>query len=307
VWLLSLAVVSLTWAAGCAADSTSPQPDADAGVVEAGDAPPPTTGIAVLTWNLENFPLSGETSAFVSETVTELNADLVAVQEISDPAAFVAMAAALPAYDAVLNDDPDGFQRVGLLYNSERVSLTDVETLFDGYDDLCGAAGCWYPFPRPPLKAQVTATTATGATFDFIVVVVHLKAYLDAESEDRRRAACEALDGWIRDQLAGGAEQDVVVLGDFNDSLTDPPQNNVFQPFLQAPELYTFLTLPLEEAGQHTYISYDSFIDHVLITTDALAEYGDGVTTVLPLEAAYSGYQSTVSDHRPVLSLFMPD
>ena len=46
-------------------------------------------------------------------------------------------------------------------------------------------------------------------------------------------------------------------------------------------------------------------IDHLLITTDALHEYGDGTTEVLYLEDTVAGYQALISDHRPVLTTFI--
>jgi predicted extracellular nuclease len=124
---------------------------------------------------------------------------------------------------------------------------------------------------------------------------------LDAESQDRRSAACLALDAWVRAEIEGGADPDIVILGDYNDKLTDPPEWNVFGPFLDAPEQYSFLTMPLAEAGEHSYIPFESMIDHVLVTGDALDEVGSGATEVLALEETVEDYRD-LSDHRPVRS-----
>jgi endonuclease/exonuclease/phosphatase family metal-dependent hydrolase len=172
--------------------------------------------------------------------------------------------------------------------------VSDVETLFPE---------SWYEFPRPPLKARIAVAGAEPA-FDFVFMVVHLKAQLDAESRERRRAACGALDVWIREQMNGGQEKDFVLIGDWNDELTDAPADNVFQVFLDDPDTYSFLTLPAAQAGEFSYIPFESMIDHVLVTRDALDEYGDGTTSVLPAEVTYPGYEAAVSDHRPVLSRF---
>ena len=136
-------------------------------------------------------------------------------------------------------------------------------------------------------------------------MVVHLKAKLDSESQGRRRLAIERLDTWIRDQTSpAGSEQDVIVVGDFNDELTDPPEWNVFDPLLGAPDRYRFLTQSAEQSGEHTYLTFDSFLDHILVTFDALIDYGAGTTAVLHLEETVSGYEATISDHRPVVSRF---
>lgn len=262
---------------------------------DAGGGGAPVAGVSVMSWNLETFPLVPDTASRVAEILTDIRPDVVSVQEIQDPAAFLALPDVLPGYAAVLNDDPGGFLRVGILYNTSRVALSEVETLFYGN---------FYAFPRPPLKAHVTVMGAEPPGIDFTLLVLHLKAQLDAESQARRRAACEALDTWIRGQLAAGPELDVVLAGDWNDELGDPPQYNVFQGFLDDPATYAFLTAPAAEAGEFSYLPFESMIDHVLVTTDALGEYGDGTTEVLHLEASYPEYEASVSDHRPVLVRF---
>lgn len=282
-----------------------PQPDPpDAGPPDTGapdtgapDAPPASGGeVTLATWNLELFPKTSESAVDVPAILDGLALDLIGVEEIADPAAFAAMVAAMPDHAGVLaQDSPDAFQRNGILYRPSRVTLSELETLFPND---------WYAFPRPPIKAHVTVN-GTTPPFDFDFVVVHLKAYFDAESEDRRRKACIALDAWVRGRIANGADPDVVIVGDWNDRLGDEPEHNVFQVFLDAPDDYHFLTFPLFTAGETSYIPYPSLIDHILVTSDALAEYGTGSTYVIPLETTVPDYQANVSDHRPVVSRFV--
>jgi endonuclease/exonuclease/phosphatase family metal-dependent hydrolase len=260
----------------------------DGGQGGGGAGAPAANEASILTWNVESFPLTPTAVAGAAAVLTDLAPDVVALQEIEDEQAFDDLLAALPDYDGVLNDDPGAFIRVGLVYRRDRVALAEVDTLFPSD---------WYAFPRPPLKAHVTVDAVTP--IDFTIVVLHLKAQLDDESEARRRRACEVLDGWVRDRLAAGDEQDFVLLGDLNDKLTDPPEWNVFLPFLDHPELYRFLTLPLAEAGDHSYIPFESMIDHVLVTADMNAEIGGGETEVLPLEQSVGNYDD-ITDHRPV-------
>ncbi|MEQ9318380.1 MAG: endonuclease/exonuclease/phosphatase family protein [Polyangiaceae bacterium] len=243
----------------------------------------------VVSWNLREFPYTSTTLERAVELFEELKPDVVALQEVSEPSAFWDLVDALDDYKGVLNDDDaDAYLRLGLLYRYDRVSLTDVETLFPGD---------WYPFPRPPLKAHVTIEGDT--TIDFDIVNVHLKAKVDAESQQRREIACAELHAWVTEQLATRQEQDYVIVGDFNDRLLDPPGANVFDVFLDEPDTYAFLTLPLEEEGLFTYIPFEAMIDHVLVTSDTLGEVGDGPTEILMLDDAVSGY-GAISDHRPV-------
>jgi len=49
-----------------------------------------------------------------------------------------------------------------------------------------------------------------------------------------------------------------MLLGDLNDQLTDAPDANVFEPLLAQPDQYRFLTMPLAQAGQQSYIPFPS-------------------------------------------------
>jgi endonuclease/exonuclease/phosphatase family metal-dependent hydrolase len=257
-----------------------------------GEGGAPAAPFSLLAWNLEQFPHSSSAAEKVAATIGELGVAVVAVSEVDDIAAFDALAASMPGYQATVASDGDGFVRVGLLHDATRVTLSEIETLFD--DDS-------YRFPRPPLKAHVTLT---DGGFDFDVVVIHLKAQLDDESQARRKAACEALDEWVRTRLDQLADPDIVLAGDFNDEIDDPPEWNVFGAFLGAPEVYSFLTQPVSEAGDFSYIPFESLIDHVLVTTSVLGPYGSGVTEAVHLERSVPSYVDDVSDHRPVLSRF---
>jgi endonuclease/exonuclease/phosphatase family metal-dependent hydrolase len=300
--------MALALAAGCDGAPADGDADADADADGDGDANAETDGdvdedsgqageLRVMTWNIREFPLVPGSVEAAAAVIADLDVDVVAIQEVQVPSAFDELLAALPSYDGELNeDDPDAWLRVGLLWRRERVTVTDVGTIF---------RTDWYAFPRPPLVATVTAEARPGGEpFDFVVAVLHLKASLDDESRERRRAACERLEEWVDARMESTGEEDFVLLGDWNDELTDWGAHQVFQVFLDRPEDFTFLTLERAEAGGFTLIPFESFIDHVMVTASALDEYGAGWTEVLPLEETVDDYTAILSDHRPVLSVF---
>jgi len=297
--LLSAASLCAFMSAGCLQDDApvdSSTPDA-APVGDPRELPAARPGgLHVMSWNIENFPRSEDSVEAVAHLLNEYRPDLVAVQEIADQDAFEALDEALPDYEGILNDDEGAEQRVGVLIRSERVTVRAEETLF---------LGDWYAFPRPPLRVEVTFRSDEGEEFDFSLVSVHLKAMGDEDSQYRRRLACEKLELWIQEELQrSGADHDIVIAGDWNDQITDAAEANVFAPLLGKPAQYRFLTAELEGTGAFSYIPYRSLIDHVMVTSDALAEYGDGVTNVLPLDEVDPYYRHKVSDHRPVMSRF---
>jgi len=259
--------------------------------------------IDVMTWNIEWFAKNGQSSIDeVAQIITNLDVDLIAVQEISNVTDFNQLLGQLPDWSGILSphDYNDGsYQKVGLLYNEQEVIVHSHQLLIESDS---------YNLPRPPMEFTLTINEGNHS-FDTKLIVVHLKAFGDETSEQRRRVAMDSLKNYIDAQLDSGGEQDFILLGDFNDHLEDPVNDNVFQVMLDDPDTYTFLTESL--AGvQGSYIGYNepNLIDHICITSDTLNEYGNaGETEVLYLDNQNSSYESTVSDHRPVLAQFAFD
>ncbi len=294
-WGLSAALLSPACLDGSGPNAL-PQQEEPEGLVDVPLATP--RAASFVTWNLETFPLTSQTTIAVAERIEMWRDDVIAVQEIIDVDTFDAMVDGLDGYEAVLNDDADGWMRVGLIYNADRVTVDNVETLF---------VGDGFAFPRPPLKADVTIELDDVGTIDFTVLVVHLKSQLGVGTQERRRAAADALHKWIGDNAGRTADRDIVVLGDFNEEVIAAPSNSAFEPFLTRPEQYSFLTYELNAGFDYSQLSYRSFLDHILITSDALSEYGDGATAVLDLHDIDTGYQESISDHLPVRAVFAPN
>lgn len=245
----------------------------------------PNEEVRLMAWNIENLPKSADTLAKVEAIIAASSPDIVGVEEIKDLAAWDALDASLDDYESRLASDGDGYVRVGMLYRTSRVTVEDVRT--ELLDDS-------YAFPRPMLVAHVALKS--NPENDFTFGVVHLKAQLDPESQARRRDACIKLDEWII--LEQESETEVVIAGDFNDNLTDAEPYNVFGPLL-APSDGGFLTLPLEQANQYTYIPFTSFIDHVHVRGSIFAE---STASVLTPDESDPDYVDGVSDHRPILA-----
>ena len=254
------------------------------------------TEFTLGTWNLETFPKTSETIPQVASRILNEPIHLLAVQEIDNTAAFDTLLQSLDGYAGVLNDDNSAFLRVGLIYDTSRIQISEVETIFFANK---------HAFPRPPLKARVEAKLRDGTVFDFVVVVVHLKAKLDPASRERRELAIKVIDQWLQGELQSG-EQDYIVLGDYNDELGDQPDVNVFTPLLDASDSYTFLTEPLENSGDYTFIPFKSFLDHVLVTNSVLDVLGTGAAKVQAYDKQNANYEAQISDHRPVSVMFVP-
>jgi endonuclease/exonuclease/phosphatase family metal-dependent hydrolase len=254
--------------------------------------------LEIVTWNIENFPLAGETTVrAVRQIIESLNVDLFAVQEISDTAAFRQLLIDLEEYEGLYSADDYGewYQKSGVIYREGLITIEDVGQIF--INDS-------YAFPRPPLEMTVVAQK-DGKMFDFRLIVIHLKAGADSDDLRRRREAAEKLKEYIDSQVASSAEKDFVVAGDWNDRIDDPQSGNAFTVFIEDSLNYLFLTRSLtEDPNFVSYPLYSSLIDHILISRNALEEYMGGETTTLRLDEEVYNYLQEVSDHRPVMAKF---
>lgn len=248
--------------------------------------------LVTLSWNVEQFPLTDETLEEVALQIEELDPDVIGFQEMRDPDAFQRLVDRLERYEAHLGRG-DGFTQVALLTRADRIDVAAVTDLFT--DDRSA-------FPRAPVQAELSARAgAFDVPFDF--TVLHLKALEDAESRERRRDACEALRDLLDQRAADGAP-DAVLVGDWNDRLTDVGQANVFSAFLGDPDRFDFLTLPLAEEGQFSFVPSRSMIDHVLAARTSAATLVPRTTEVVRLDQTVPDYVERISDHLPIRSSF---
>ena len=101
----------------------------------------------------------------------------------------------------------------------------------------------------------------------------------------------------------------VVVLGDWNDALTDPDPQNVFRPFEEDSTHYQFADLDIaqpENQQSWSFPSYPSHLDHILVNRPLIPVLNQDSTLVRTIrvdQASGPGthdYFQTLSDHRPV-------
>ncbi len=248
------------------------------------------TSLDVACWNLENFPKDVRTIGLVADLITSLDLDVVVVQEVASVVAWNELVERLPDHDGVLSSHrytPTEYQKLGVLYRPDRVVLGEPELLFTGET---------YAFPRPPLKVRVTA----GA-LAFDAIGVHLKAGTASDDGERRAAAMRQLEAHVRAQVDGGGEDEVIVLGDFNEVLTTSAGMAVLAPMLGAPERYRFRTAEAAAAGEATFLPGGRVIDHVVTSAGLADELGAARAVIPPLDAQLPRYDPNVSDHLPVV------
>lgn len=173
------------------------------GLPGSGNAPGKGAALRVATWNLHNFgeQRSGPQPdrARLRERLAGLDADLLAVQEIHDPAALQAL---LPNYTLALSEHGGrGHQRLGVAFDPQVLAQVEPAREHSGLS-MRGHV-------RPGLSVYLRAHDGGP---DFHVLVVHLKAMSDGYSLRTQQWALLA--ELARDLLR--RDPDLVVLGDFN-------------------------------------------------------------------------------------------
>lgn len=295
---------ALLGAAGCGTtDSTKVQepgnPFADAAVGI-------DSTLEVVSWNVESFPKNGATTVEdLSQAVEALDADVVALQEIENAAQFKAVDAALTGYE--------GFRASSAGYDINLAYLykTDGPLTVDSIYEILTHDG---DLPRAPLVLQ-------GTFGDVPVVVInnHFKCCGDNrldlqdgwDEETRRYNANVELKGYIEDHFAG---MRVIMVGDFNDELTDAEASNIFAPFLDDPDHYRYADLPIAEGPSSgwSYPAWPSHLDHVLVTEPLFAALDRPESDIRVIRlydyftSGWSAYDKDLSDHLPIFIRVTP-
>lgn len=264
------------------------------------------TLLDVGCWNLEWFGSTGygptnEQLQFnnIRQVLNNTDIDVWGLAEVADTEAYQQLLSALPQYGGILATYSQT-QKTALFYKKE---LFEVFS----YNHFLTASSHNYNFAgRPPLEVGlVTKAPLEPDTIYFIVV--HLKAYADQESYDRRKGAAASLKAIHLDPHRKHFK--TVVLGDWNDDLDVATYNGLetpFQIFLDDPENYFFTTKQLSDEGKKSYAFINgSMIDHILVTSPMHADYIAESANVLDMMPVYiSNFSQNTSDHFPVISSF---
>ena len=244
--------------------------------------------LEVVTWNIENFPMNATTQETVVEIIETMDADVIAIQEITSLSAFSDLLGELSGWSGNVLQFNGSNLMLGYLYkNSEVQVVTVAENLFN---DMSEENNFAFTAFRGPMLTKVRHMNGLEVN----LINVHYKC-CDG-SEDRRRAANAKLKEYIDMNLA---DEEVIVLGDFNDELVD--EDNVFQNFLDDASNYRFATIDIAGGGtaNWSFPSFPSHLDQILITDELFEKVM--LTETLILDNCSNVYLSTVSDHRPVI------
>jgi len=244
----------------------------------------------VVTWNIEWFPKNGlNTINYVSDIVEALDVDVLAIQEIDDRESFQFLLDELPDYSGfyIMGD----YLGLGYIYKTASVQINSIYEIYT-------SSQYWSPFPRAPYVMDLMFMGE-----NYIIINNHYKC-CDG-SEARRLEASNLLKDFIDINFPN---EQVILLGDLNDVLTDIPEDNVFQSFIDDSDNYLFADMEIAQGSSSnwSFPNWPSHLDHILITNELFDEFGNTNSSIETLKIenyltnGWNEYDSNVSDHRPV-------
>jgi len=262
--------------------------------------------LEVITWNIEWFPKNGQNTAdYVSEIILRLDADIIAMQELSDTILFNQMLSGMDDYSGYY--ESSYFAGLAYIYKHDHVEINDLYEIYT-------TQPYWRPFPRSPMVLD----------FDFrgenyILINNHLKCCGDGsmdledswDEETRRYDAMNLIKEYVDAQLS---DRKVFILGDLNDLITDELEHNVFRNLLEDTDNYLFADYDIAHGSTYywSYPTWPSHLDHIIISNELFEEFHAPFTYVRTLRiedylpGGWSDYDQYVSDHRPVAMRFLP-
>jgi exonuclease III len=253
----------------------------------------------VVSWNIEWFPKNGTITAnYVQTILTNLQADVYALQEIDDTTLLKSVVANIPGYECYFKSD--WFAGLAYVYNTNTVQI-------NGQYEIYTSQPYWNAFPRSPQVLELTFMNE-----DYVIIDNHFKCCGDGtlntndpnDEENRRLTAVTLLKQYIDSLLIN---ERVIVVGDLNDILTDASSNNVFQTLIDDTANYVFadMQIALGNPTDFSYPTWPSHLDHILITNELFTDFSkpNSIVECIRIDdymSSWNTYDNNISDHRPV-------
>ena len=259
----------------------------------------------VMTWNIEWFPKNGQITVDSVKTIIEaLDVDLLVIQEVDDTTVFRQLVDSMNSYEGYL--ESSWFAGLAYIYKPSVIQINDIYEIYTTQQ-------YWSAFPRSPMVMDLNYMNER-----ILVINNHFKCCGDGtldinnpdDEETRRYNASNLLKEYVDTYFPN---ENTIVLGDLNDILSDEPENNVFQQFIDDSENYLFVDsdIAFGDNSEWSYPTWPSHLDHILITNELFDEFenNNSIVQTIKIEdyitGGWSVYDANISDHRPVaLKLF---
>lgn len=257
-------------------------------------------------WNIEHFndAISDARVDKVAGVLGHLSLDamgLVEVQKDAMDRVVASLQALGHSYDYKYLD-VKGRQDLAVLYDSKTTEVNISAKILNRHKTAWAAktGSGRTAFPRRPLIAhvKVAPNTKSGDPVEFIMILLHLKAFGDPQSKARRRLAAEILTEVIAD-IREIEKLPVVLGGDLNETLN----TDVLSLLTDAPDLFTLTTDDAaDNALSYVGARHRSLIDHIVVSNDVhMSPISGDDAAIVRLDKSVADFTRDVSDHVPLV------
>jgi hypothetical protein len=288
----------------------------------------PATTLEVVNWNIEWFgsTVNGPTNdnlqqQNVKTVLQNVGADIYGLLEVVDESRLANIVSQMPGYTYIVGqygshvNPPDlsggplsEAQKLGFVYKTSVFSNVSVRPLINNQNTLSTSYNNWSSGRYPLLMTADVTLNCVTKRINFILVHAKANTSPTAGSYARRQAAAIELHDTIQTYFA---DENVIVLGDFNDDLDqtitagiNPPVTS-YSSFTTDNVNFFSPTLSLSLSGKKSTVSYNDIIDHVMLSNEMQVYYMPSTATVLTdVTSLVSSYGSTTTDHYPVFTRY---
>ncbi|AWV98283.1 DUF5689 domain-containing protein [Arcticibacterium luteifluviistationis] len=280
----------------------------------------------VAAWNLEWFGSEGNgprdealQMANAVQAMTEIDADVFILEEITSLNAFDDLVSSLGNYDGVCSPavsgsgDPEFAQRVCFVYKTNTVKMVELKPLLGGTPVIAD-----YPesFDRFWASGRLPALFVCDVQIDGVsrrlhVIGVHARANRNNPDERELVYKMRMRDlEVLKDSLdLHFSLASIIMAGDYNDDVDETVvtgfTKSTYSGFVSDTDNYKVLSKELSDKKEKSYLGYDNVIDHVMVSDELFDSVIEGGTQLQLSFIDIDGYPDNTSDHLPLLSRFM--
>lgn len=252
--------------------------------------------LEVVTFNLEEFPKKLNTIINTAELLEHLNADVIALQEITNESALKELASQMKGWEYVFPSNSSDSLSLGFLIKMTEMELIEEETKTLIFPHLSDEKVAGY-FVSNPFQIKIRHRQSG---IEINLINLHLQSFEEDTFEEQGSAIGEIL----KYLEAFNDEENAIVLGDFGIELTNPIFEEDIADFTGEEGKYQFADMDIA-LGSEDYWSFPGqpgHVDHVLLSNE-WAEHLDTTMTMRP-DFCLEHYWEYISDHRPLVAVF---